>query len=368
MLDLPTQKTSKSPAMSLQDIKALAQQLEPGLSLAEYLKQLVIFGFFKALLPEKHGGAGIATDAVRAPDCMDFLRILGNKDLSLGRCIEGHINVIRLMYLYATPAQFAAFAMAVQDGALAGIWVTDSSSPVHLKEYTLSGVKGFGSAIHLAQWALITAQSEANESLMLFVRVGDKQRIGPGPGTLSGMRESDTGSYDFNGLEISPEAIIGQPGDYLRQPEFSAGAWRGSAVALGGIDRLVDLLRHELRVRHRTGSPFQQERVGHAMIARETAAMWTARAAMIAYDRTQETGDISAIVNLARIAVEQAGLQIITLVQRGLGLSAFLQNNPVEKTMRDLAVYLRQPAPDETLTEAAVWFIDREPPIAGWMS
>jgi hypothetical protein len=41
-------------------------------------------------------------------------------------------------------------------------------------------------------------------------------------------------------------------------------------------------------------------------------------------------------------------------------LAAFLEANPVERIMRDLGTYLRQPAPDEALTEAANWFIETE--------
>lgn len=41
------------------------------------------------------------------------------------------------------------------------------------------------------------------------------------------------------------------------------------------------------------------------------------------------------------------------LAQRALGLAAFLRPNPVERLLRDLAVYLRQPAPNSVLTEAA---------------
>ena len=37
------------------------------------------------------------------------------------------------------------------------------------------------------------------------------------------------------------------PGDYLREPDFSAGAWRGSAVASGGLRSLVDLAAETLR-------------------------------------------------------------------------------------------------------------------------
>ena len=74
------------------------------------------------------------------------------------------------------------------------------------------------------------------------------------------------------------------------------------------------------------------------------------------------SADITGYINLARIALESATLDIIRMVQRTLGLAAFLQGNPVERLMRDLATYLRQPAADEALTEAAARFIEHEFP------
>jgi hypothetical protein len=61
-------------------------------------------------------------------------------------------------------------------------------------------------------------------------------------------------------------------------------------------------------------------------------------------------------VVLGRIAVETACLDAMQLIQRSLGLSSFRQGTPVERICRDLSTYLRQPAPDEVLTEAAAWF------------
>jgi hypothetical protein len=37
-------------------------------------------------------------------------------------------------------------------------------------------------------------------------------------------------------------------------------------------------------------------------------------------------------------------------------LSAFRQGHDIERICRDLGTYLRQPAPDEVLTEGAAWF------------
>ena len=98
------------------------------------------------------------------------------------------------------------------------------------------------------------------------------------------------------------------------------------------------------------------------MIAQETAALWLARTAILAEATSPDPAQTAAYVNLARIAVEQAALAVIQLTQRSLGLSAFMAGHPAEAVMRDLATYLRQPAPDETLTEAAAYFANNGMP------
>lgn len=70
-------------------------------------------------------------------------------------------------------------------------------------------------------------------------------------------------------------------------------------------------------------------------------------------------------MNLARIAVQAAGLEVIQIAQRALGLGAFRHGTLAELLFRDVATYLRQPAPDETLTDGALRFMTRDlPPLA----
>ena len=82
-------------------------------------------------------------------------------------------------------------------------------------------------------------------------------------------------------------------------------------------------------------------------MAVETARLWVAQAATIAEaplgSRAPE--QLVAYVNLARLAVEAAALDLMQLVQRSVGLQAFLRPNPIERISRDLATYLRQPGP-----------------------
>ena len=316
-------------------------------------------GAMTATLPADLGGLGLAAGRLLA-----LLRLVGMGSLAVGRLYEGHVNALRLIAVYGDAAQIRVAAEDARAGHLFGIWVTGGDAPLRLLDgLQLDGEKRFASgALHVTR-ALVTALHDGAER-MAIVPLGQDRAACPTLGGLHGMRAACTGRCDFTGIRLEADALIGAPDDYLRQPEFSAGAWRGIAVALGGIDRLVALLCAQLRARGRADNPHQLARIGAALIARETAAMWAARAADAAEGGAMQAGDIVAVVGLAQIAAEQAALDVIRLVQRGLGLAAFVADNPAERVMRDLATYLRQPAPDETLTEAAGWFADRPMPAA----
>ena len=144
----------------------------------------------------------------------------------------------------------------------------------------------------------------------------------------------------------------------MREPDFSAGAWRGSAVALGGLIALLEHGVAQLRQTGRFDNPHTQARCGLAIIARETCRLWVHAVARIAEDAAAPVGARVAMAGLGRIAVETACLDAIRLLQRSLGLPAFRQGSSVELICRDLSTYLRQPAPDEVLVEAAKWVAD----------
>lgn len=72
------------------------------------------------------------------------------------------------------------------------------------------------------------------------------------------------------------------------------------------------------------------------------------------------TDRIVAYVNLARLAVERTGLDLMELAHRSVGLRGFIRPNPIERITRDLATYLRQPGPDRALASAAAWVLEAE--------
>ncbi len=330
------------------------------------LRQLRDAGALASPLPVALGGLGLGTEPSGAAGLLGLLRLIGRGNLSLGRIFEGHVNALKLVALYGSADQFRRAAEDAGGGHLFAIWATETANPVRIARLpppaALRGGKGFCSAAALATRALITATSDGGEARMLLIplRAGERARIGLYD--TQGMRACGTGSVDFTGIAFPEAALIGQPGDYLRQPEFSAGAWRASAVALGGLDALVDQVRRQLVARDRQDDPHQRARLGKILLAAETASLWAAKAARVAEGGQASAGDVAGYVNLARIAVEGACLDAMRLAQRSLGLAAFVRPNPVERLLRDLATYLRQPAPDATLTEAAAWFTDRDLP------
>lgn len=290
-----------------------------------------------------------------------LLILVGQGNLSVGRVLEAHINTMHLVARYGTEAQQRDTEAAARDGCLFGLWVTDPpAGGLRMQRagdrIRLHGGKQFCSSAGPAGGALVTAADEAAGTRMLVLRLGIGETVSPLPAPLQGMRASTTGAVDFTGCDVPAGAILGEPGDYLREPDFSAGAWRGSAVALGGLIALLDVAVAQLRESGRLDSPHGQARIGQAMIARETSRLWVRAAARAAEDLAADTAQRVATVGLGRIAVETACLDAMRLVQRSLGLSAFRQGTAVERICRDLSTYLRQPAPDEVLTGSASWF------------
>jgi alkylation response protein AidB-like acyl-CoA dehydrogenase len=148
----------------------------------------------------------------------------------------------------------------------------------------------------------------------------------------------------------------------MRQPEISLGAWRPLAVQLGGLEALVDALRAELIGRRRTGDPHQLARFGKVLMAEETTRLWLERAAVLAEGGMANPDDAANYVKLARVAIETACVRAIQLAERAAGLSAFVRPNVIERLSRDLSTYLRQPALDMVLDEAAAYFMTRPTP------
>ncbi|GGC66635.1 acyl-CoA dehydrogenase family protein [Chelatococcus reniformis] len=337
---------------------------------AEDMAELAGLGLLQAPLPAACGGVGLATTAAAGREGAVVLALIGWGNLAVGRLFEGHVNAIQLVATYGTPGQLGRFADEAARGRLFGVWNTQSpESGVRLlargNRIVLDGAKTFASGAGYVARPLITAATSAGEILMVMPQLdGNPARADVGTWRAHGMRASATGRYDFTGLAVEGGDIIGAKGDYHREPAFSGGAWRFLAVQLGGMDRLLDELRHHLCAAGRGDDAYQLARTGQAAVAVETARLWVERAADMALrpGAAGNADEVVAYTGLARTAVERAGLDVMEGVARSIGLSGFLRTHPVERVARDLATYLRQPAPDRALAVAAAHVLANSAP------
>ncbi|MFC0407852.1 acyl-CoA dehydrogenase family protein [Roseomonas elaeocarpi] len=324
-------------------------------------------GLLDAPLPRVLGGEGWGNDPAAAPALLDALRRIGRVSLPLGRLYEGHVNALRLVAGHGNPAQLREAAADIRAGRLFGVWNSEPPEGLHLdgsqSASRLRGRKIWCSGAGLVERALVTARRGDEVQMLLVPLPRGTERADLDDWHPTGMRASATGTVDFNGLAVPAEWQIGEPGGYYRQPDFSAGAWRFLAVQLGGIEAVAEALRSQMRQSGRGADPHQAARFGEVVTALETARLWVHQAAIHAEGRLADDDRTVAYVNLARGAVERAGLEAVALAQRSIGLASFMRPHPVERVIRDLATYLRQPAPDRALTSAAATVLSADTPL-----
>ncbi|CAO4167705.1 Acyl-CoA/acyl-ACP dehydrogenase [Methylorubrum populi] len=342
--------------------RAEAQDRDDGFP-AEDILSLHRLGLLAAPVPAAEGGAGLGEEP-GAATLAEVLRLVGYGSLALGRLYEGHVNALQLIGRFGEAGQRTRLFSDARDGHLFGVWNTEpAEGGLVLGEgagdRSLSGVKTLASGAGRVTRALVTVRSPGEDApLMLVVPLEAGSRADLQAWHAHGMRASATGTVDFTGLVVGPDAILGAPGDYHRQPIFSGGAWRFAAVHLGGIEAVFDAWRGHVTRLGRGADPHQLARLGEGAIAVEGARLWVMRAAGIVAEDALCADRIVAFVNLARLAVEKAGLEVLQLAQRSVGLQGFLRGHPLERLSRDLATYLRQPGPDRALTDAAAEILE----------
>jgi alkylation response protein AidB-like acyl-CoA dehydrogenase len=183
---------------------------------------------------------------------------------------------------------------------------------------------------------------------------------------VRGMRATNSGRYDLTGLRVEESDLLGLPGDYDRDPRFTAGAWRFIAVQLGGIEALLAETRSAMSTGAR-GDPVQRARFADCIAAARTAYLWVRESARRAARCDASGGggedndiDAPAFVRMARGVVERAALDVLELSARIVGTRSAMDGERIDKISRDLALYLRQAGPDYARDEAARAWLDHD--------
>lgn len=309
-------------------------------------------GLIGALLRTGDAARDARPDVLDTIEAVRILRILGGANLSLGRLFEGHLNAVQLVRLYGTPRQNARVAQATAGGALLGVWGADGPEPLRLEHDRVRGAKRYASGLGLVTLALVPATLADGSTQLLLLDANDPARADASSWSMRGMRATRSGDYDFSGLPAGAEARVGAPDDYKREPWFVGGIWRCAAAQLGAVERIAAEIARDLGERKRLDHPLQMERVGRAIAAARTARLWVEDAA-VRVDSASDVTRAVAVSAFSRLQTEAAGMAVIDLAERAVGLTGFAAGHPLERVSRDLSVYLRQANPDALMQSHA---------------
>ncbi len=354
---------------------------------AEEFKQLAEAGLLTAPLHPDHGGVGLGFQSSQTGLLLQILKQIGRGNLSLGRVFEGHVNALQLVQTFGTLEQVQRFAKDAHNHKVFGVWNAEAADGVKLHldpdaankgGYRLEGSKTFCSGCGYVERPFVNGALPDGRWQMCIVPIEKVTvKVNPDWWQPPGMRASASYKVDFTGVALSARDIIGQPGEYFQQPWLTGGVIRFAAVQLGGAEALFDATRTYLQNLGRTDHPHQQARLGKMAIALEQGNLWLQGGAAQVESYAPIFGDLPpadpaqarpdqqrlvSYANMVRTAIEQVCMDMIQLSERCIGTNGLLPPHPMERIIRDLTLYLRQPAFDASLTGVGEYALSETSP------
>jgi alkylation response protein AidB-like acyl-CoA dehydrogenase len=331
------------------------------------------------LLPE-FGGLGLGIDASLTHEMLMLLKKIGWGNLAVGRIFEGHVNALQLIQTFGMPAQIDRYARDARDEhKIFGVWNAEANdgvkvTPLDNGRYQLQGSKTFCSGSGYVERPFVNGTLPGGAWQMCIVPMEQVSTLSdPDWWQPPGMRATASYKVDFSDVELDTGAAIGEPEDYNRQPWLTAGSIRFAAVQLGGAEALFDATRQYLHLLNRSNDPYQTARVGTMAIAIESGNLWLQGAAEMIASYAPTFGGSSrqqhhncecllAYINMARTAIEQICMDTIQLCERSIGTRGLMPPYPMERIIRDLSLYLRQPGFDTSLQSTGKYALSHPQP------
>jgi alkylation response protein AidB-like acyl-CoA dehydrogenase len=340
----------------------------------EDFDDLFAAGLHAPTVPLADGGLGLGPYRGDVFTLWMMTKEIAMADLSLARCWEGHANSLVLLDGLADEEQRRRwFGGIVERGEK---WVAWSGEPqaratgeqlrfgTSLERvdggYILDGTKAFCTSAGGARWALLLvnpagpggarhASAEAAQTVLLLACDLDDPSIRFDGSWWDpiGMRATVSHAVHFDKTFIPEENLVGAPGQYLRDgwqtcfvPHY-ASSFLGAAEA--AYEYGVDFLRNQ----NKTDDPYVQHHVATMALNVETMHLWLRHIATLwesgRYAEAQAAG--SRIRHLA----EHLATETVDHCIRACGARALNRPSPIERIVRDLAIYVRHDNDDQVL-------------------
>ena len=313
-------------------------------------KQLATAGILAMPVPEPCAG-----NKRRASFAEEWrvLRAVARADGSVGRILDGHFNgVERVSVLAPEPLRSRELAGVAAGRLRLGVWGADpipgEGTPARLVKtkggYSLEGVKTFCSGATGIDRALVAVRApmEAPSGLPLlaYVDLSEGVKIDDGWFKASGMRASESHRVVFEGAPVL--AVLGRPGELVREPYFGRDAIRTAVTWAGIADSAVEGALDVLAAKSQGREPddIVSLAVGRMLASQGTMDRWLEHAASFV-DASPEASTARFSIQL-REAVAAAARDILDVAARAVGSHPFATASALDRARRDLELFLLQ--------------------------
>ena len=191
------------------------------------------------------------------------LRAVAGADGSVGRILDGHFNgVERVSLLAPEPLRSRELEAIAAGKLLLGVWGADpipgEGEPARLVQKDggakLIGVKTFCSGATGLDRALVLVRGPSQgPPLLAYVDLSEGVRVDTRWFRGAGMRASESHRVVFEGAPVL--AVLGEPGELVREPYFSRDAIRTAVTWAGISDTAVDAALDVLAAKAGDGEP-----------------------------------------------------------------------------------------------------------------
>lgn len=321
--------------------------------------------------------AALGVSAMPAPDAggdgrrasfteeWKVLRAVSEADGSVGRILDGHLNgVERLSVLAPEPLRSVELESVAAGEVLLGVWGADpipgEGMPARLvrngAEAYIEGVKTYCSGSTGLNRALVAVHPPEGDPpgppLLAYVDLSEGLEIDRGWYKGSGMRASESHRVTFHRTPVL--AVLGEPGELIREPYFSRDAIRTAVCWVGIADRAVEATLEILAAKAAATGGHPDDIVslaaGKIKAAHATMDRWLEYAGRRA-DDDPDASLASFSIHL-RESVAKACREILDEAARAVGSHPFATASNLDRARRDLELFTLQHRLEPALARA----------------
>jgi alkylation response protein AidB-like acyl-CoA dehydrogenase len=291
------------------------------------------------------------------------LRTVARADGSVGRIFDGHLNSVeRVAALAPEPLRTEELKAIAAGELLLGVWGADpipgEGPPAHLVEtntgLVLKGVKTFCSGSTGLDRAIVVVRDTdqaPGPPLLAYVDLGDGGvEVDRSWFRGSGMRSSESHRVFFRNARVL--AVLGDPGELVREPYFARDAIRTAVTWAGIADLAVEATLEILAAKAAASEPddIVSAAAGRILAAQATIDRWLEHAAREA--DTDPERSLAGFSTELRVSVDEACRKILDEAARACGSHPFAVASPLDRARRDLELFLLQHRLDPALARA----------------